>query len=336
MQSLVRWSSIVSLLILAPAVALAKPPPAKTAKLNPPVHRKIATRSVGSPTEGKLVGGEHLKASEYLRIVPAYSGGDVRWGVEPLVDLIDRAARIVRKSFPDAVLSVGHLSKAGGGEVDRHASHESGRDADIGFYIKNHLGKPAYADHFVAFAGDGTAPSWPGAHFDDARNWALVAAMVGDGRVHITHIFVATPLRERLLAYAQKIGAPPNLRIRAAQLMAQPKGALPHDDHFHVRIACPARMEGCIEQPTAQHKPRHEVHAQKPAVHAPAPVHPAKPPPKEAEESSLIPSLAPIVPGLDSAIIPAPLSITKPMAPKPAPQPAPPAIDDPDGILDSH
>jgi murein endopeptidase len=24
---------------------------------------------------------------------------------------------------------------------------------------------------------------------------------------------------------------------------------LPHDDHFHVRIGCPARMSGCVENP---------------------------------------------------------------------------------------
>ena len=35
--------------------------------------------------------------------------------------MIERAARSVRKQFPDAVLSVGHLSRQGGGDLDRHA-----------------------------------------------------------------------------------------------------------------------------------------------------------------------------------------------------------------------
>src|SRR5439155_25796279 len=138
-------------------------------------------------------------------------------------------------------------SRAGGGELDRHASHESGRDADVGFYVKNQAGRAIYAEHFVAFKGDGTAPSWPGAHFDDARNWAFVAALVGDGHARVSHIFVATPIRARLLTYAEKIGAPSSLRQRAAEVMAQPRGALPHDDHFHVRIMCPPAMDGCIE-----------------------------------------------------------------------------------------
>jgi penicillin-insensitive murein endopeptidase len=214
---------------------------------------RVLGRSIGSPTEGHLLGGARLEESPYLRIAPVYGNDEVRWGLEALVSLIDHAARNVRKQFPDAVLSVGHLSRRGGGEVDRHASHESGRDADVGFYVKSYASKPIYADHFVAFRPDGTAPSWPGAHFDDARNWALVSSLVTDARARITYIFVAAPLRARLLAYAERTGASPAIRQRAAELMEQPRGSLPHDDHFHVRIACPAGMEGCIELPSAKH-----------------------------------------------------------------------------------
>jgi penicillin-insensitive murein endopeptidase len=339
-------------LLVVPSLVDAKP---KQAKLEPPPARLQPGRSIGSPTEGRLVGGSRLGDAPYLRIVPSYSQGDVRWGVEPLVGAIDRAARSVRKQFADSVLSVGHLSKSGGGELDRHASHESGRDADIGFYVKDQKGKPIYADHFVAFRGDGTATSWPGALFDDARNWAFIASIVGDGHAHVTHIFVSTPIRQRLLAYAAKIGAPGNLRVRASELMAQPHGALPHDDHFHIRVACPAGMDKCIEQPLAHHKKKHphqSAHGSTATAHAkpgpsssksheaPPAAKPEKPapPPSASDESSAAsdssPSLAPIVPGLDSAVIPKPLEI--PAAPMPTPSPAPPAIDDPDGVLEGN
>lgn len=357
-------------------------------------------RSVGSPTNGHLVGGAHLAEAPHLRIVPSYAAGDARWGLESLVSMIDHTARAVRKQFPDAVLSVGHLSRPGGGEIDRHASHESGRDADVGFYVKNHEGKPVYADHFVPFRGDGTAPTWPGAHFDDARNWAFVASVAGDVQAHVTHIFVASPLRARLLQYAEKIGAPAALRSRAAELMAQPKGALPHDDHFHLRIACPAGMDKCVEQPTprrsahgalahwqgapsgrpggggppsgkappGQAPPAHgaasasKTSAASPQVHGAAPSSktPAAPPPvrgaapsskppaappkatdKAESEASrrepLVPSLAPVVPGLDSVVIPAPLAGPRPEKPEDVPAPSDLApIDDPDGVLESR
>lgn len=385
---------LVALLVLSPAAALAAPhpaakvpakKPAPAAQAKPPAkahhglnntnhhgstahvaapaapQRAAPARSVGSPTDGHLIGGAHLADAPYLRVYPAYGGGDVKWGLDALVGLVDRAARNVRKQFPDAVLSVGHLSKKGGGELERHASHESGRDADIGFYVKNTAGKPIYADHMVAFEGDGTAKTWPGAHFDDARNWALVSSIVGDGHARVTHIFVATPIRERLLAYAAKIGASPAIRNRAAEVLAQPHGALPHDDHFHVRIACPSGMEQCIEQPVAKTHSRHggalashHGHPAHPSAHAPAhappshaPAHAAPPAtkpgpskPKEEDKSeALIPSLAPTVPGLDAAVIPAPLAgvrstwgTSKDAAPAPKADP----ISDPDGVLDKH
>ena len=214
--------------------------------------------SVGSPTDGRLIGGMHVDETAYLRVLPAYATGDVRWGVEPLVSMLDRAARSVRHQFPDAITSVGHLSREGGGAIDRHRSHESGRDADVGFFVRNTSGKQVLETNFVPFRGDGTAPAWPGALFDDARNWALVSAILEDPEAHVTHIFVASPLRARLLAYAERIGSPEALRVRAAETMHQPRGSLPHDDHFHVRIACPVPMQGCVENP---------------GVHAPFPAH---------------------------------------------------------------
>lgn len=346
-----------------------------TAKLAPAAgaHRTAPGTSIGSPTDGHLLGGAHLADAPYLRIYPVYAGADVRWGVEPLVGLVDRAAKNVHKQFPDAVLSVGHLSKAGGGELDRHASHESGRDADIGFYAKNVAGKPILADHMVAFVGDGTAPSWPGAHFDDARNWALVSSIVSDGHARVTHIFVATPIRERLLAYAAKVGASPAIRSKVAEVLAQPHGALPHDDHFHVRIACPSGMDKCVEQPLAKHHghgaalashghPAHPSsnaanHAASASAHASnahpahgAPAHGAaapvgKPAGKPAEShnetaksEASIPSLTPSVPGLDSAVIPTPLEgvrSTWGTSKDPAPAKADP-ISDPDGVLEQN
>jgi len=209
-------------------------------------------RSIGSPTEGHLVGGAHLEAAPYLRIEPADSASGARWGLEPLVAMIDRAARAVRRQFPGAVTSVGDLSRPGGGDIDRHRSHESGRDADIAFFVRSATGRQLLAPHFVPFRSDGTAPSWPGAYFDDARNWALVAAMVSDPEAHVTHLFVAAPLRARLLAYAERVHAPASVRLRAAEVLQQPHGALPHDDHFHVRIGCPAHMSACVENPTVR------------------------------------------------------------------------------------
>src|SRR5450432_1011263 len=81
-------------------------------------------KSVGSPTSGHLIGGARLDDAPYIRVLPHDLPGDVRWGLTPLVALIDRGAKTVDKKFPGSVLEVGHLSRAGGGDVGDHASHE--------------------------------------------------------------------------------------------------------------------------------------------------------------------------------------------------------------------
>lgn len=355
-----RISSLVALasLLVAPAV-FAGPPPKqhlKQVKLAEAPHHAAPQRSVGSPTAGKLIGGSHLADSDSVRIVPVYVPGDSRWGLEALVGMIEHAAKTIHKQYPDSQLSVGHLSRPGGGEIDRHASHESGRDADIQFYVRDQRGKTIYSDHFVPFKGDGTAPSWPGAQFDDAKNWALVNSIVNDANARVTHIFVASPIRARLLQYAEKIGAPIAARTRAAELMAQPRGALPHDDHFHVRIACPSgstdlATNKCVEIPLPHHRSSplaKAAHSGKPKPAAPvakAAPKPAPPPvkpeddDKEESKESFLPSLAPTIPGLDTAIIPKPLvdpSKKADPAPAPTPPPALDPIDDPDGVYENH
>jgi penicillin-insensitive murein endopeptidase len=96
----------------------------------------------------------------------------------------------------------------------------------------------------------------------------LVQAMVTDPEAHVTHLFIAAPLRARLLAYAERIGAPANVRMRAAEVLQQPHGALPHDDHFHVRIGCPSNMRECVENPSLHLASHGRHHA------AGAPLHP--------------------------------------------------------------
>jgi penicillin-insensitive murein DD-endopeptidase len=233
-----------------PAAALKQRTVARAGSIGPAALR--FGRSIGSPTEGHLLGGAHLEETSYLRIAPNDTAGDVRWGLEPLVAMIDRAARQVRRQFPDAVTSVGHLSREGGGDIDSHRSHESGRDADIAFFVRSASGRQLLPRHFVPFRGDGTAASWPGAYFDDAKNWTLVSALVTDPEAHVTHLFVAAPLRGRLLAYAERMGVSASARMRAAEVLQQPHGSLPHDDHFHVRIGCPSHMSACVENPAVR------------------------------------------------------------------------------------
>jgi penicillin-insensitive murein endopeptidase len=236
-----------SWLVALPSLAVPRHPSPHGRRPTAQVQTEVG-KSVGSPNEGHLEGGVRLDDSPSVKMLPGHSR---RWGLPQLVGMLERSAAKVRKKFPGSVLRVGDLSQRGGGDVSGHHSHESGRDVDVGFFVMHEGGKAANLDQLVAFDDEGRAPGK--LRFDEARNWALVEAWLNDSQARVSHIFVAAPLRDRLLAYARAHAVPSALRTRAAFALMQPKGGLPHDNHFHVRIACPSSQKGsCIEFATRE------------------------------------------------------------------------------------
>jgi penicillin-insensitive murein DD-endopeptidase len=162
--------------------------------------------------------------------------------------MLDRAAREVRHAYPGAITSLGDLSSKGGRQLAHHHSHQSGRDADIAFFLVDDQGREVLAQDYIAIDANGQAPRHGRVLFDDARNWAFVRSLITSPHAHVMAIFVADWLRDRLIRYARRVSEPGIVR-QATVVMMQPSDAPPHDDHFHVRISCPAKMAACVEWP---------------------------------------------------------------------------------------
>jgi penicillin-insensitive murein endopeptidase len=224
--------------LLASPLAGAEPRPPKTASLGSHV-------SLGFPNAGHLEGGKRWNDTKFARHLPRHAK-EATFGMPGLVALLQNAARTVAKAFPKSVLTVGDISAREGGPLPGHHSHQSGRDVDVGFYISNDRGKPVLTEKFVAFDGEGRGSVEKKLSFDDARNWAFVAALLGDGRAEVRTIFVATWLKARLLREAARVKAPKEIVEKATALMMQPPNAEPHDDHFHVRIGCVPSQRGTV------------------------------------------------------------------------------------------
>jgi penicillin-insensitive murein endopeptidase len=213
-------------------------------------EKTTSARSVGPPNRGRLEGAARLKKSSSLRPREHHHP----WGLPDLVRLLQRAASKVAHKHRGAVLLVGDLSARKGGPLPGHNSHQSGRDADVGFYVVNAKGKSVRLPHFVAFGADGRQRGdSDAARFDDARNWDFVEALLNDKKAAVRYLFISNALRARLLRYAAAKGAPKELITRAAAAMMSPAHAETHDDHFHVRISCPTPMRGtCVEESVAR------------------------------------------------------------------------------------
>jgi len=207
----------------------------------------------GTPTAGRLRRPATVPVrGDGLVVPPRWRARGLRYGSDELVGAIARAAAKVRAAHPGAVLGVADLSPTRGSARPFHRSHQGGRDADLLFYTLDARGRPAPPpDAMIRFGADGRPVA--GAvqrRFDDARNWALVEALLTDPWVRVQWIFVARPLARRLLAYARRVGRPAWIVAYAAAVLHQPRGSPPHDDHFHVRIYCPRndRLLGCEDR----------------------------------------------------------------------------------------
>src|SRR4029450_8679153 len=99
-------------------------------------------------------------------------------------------------------LLVGDLSREYGGPLAGHRSHQSGRDADVGFFVTDERGKPQNSRQLRAFDSQGRARDGSGLRFDDYRNWLLVQLWLKDSRADLEYAFGASHLPRRALALA--------------------------------------------------------------------------------------------------------------------------------------
>jgi len=201
--------------------------------------------SVGLPHHGVVTNAVALpkKGDGYV----LYRDDGVRWGLPRLVHAIENAASKVAESRPGPPLVVGDLSERYGGETARHRSHRSGRDADILFYVTTPRGVPVKSPGFVKFGSDGLGSGSGDKvyRFDVERNWELVRTFLLDDDVQ--WMFVARQVEVLLIEHAIGLGEPLDLVWRAQTVLRQPGDSAPHDDHFHLRLACSTEemVEGC-------------------------------------------------------------------------------------------
>jgi penicillin-insensitive murein endopeptidase len=209
--------------------------------------------SWGSTSRGALLDGAVLPVrGEGYTIPPGWAGRQMNWGTEELVGLIVRATRRVVYEAPGVPLYVGDLSAQRGGPTAWHRSHQAGRDADLIFFAVDDDGRsaPVPATMRIFDENGATLDGGRRYYFHTARNWALVRALLEDPAGDVQFLFVARHLRKLLLDYADAQAEPADLVERARAVLLQPGDSLPHDDHLHVRIYCPASdvALGCRER----------------------------------------------------------------------------------------
>ncbi|MEM7157218.1 MAG: penicillin-insensitive murein endopeptidase [Myxococcota bacterium] len=210
--------------------------------------------SLGSPTAGRLEGGVALPldAPGLLRL--PNKDPESRYGTVELVQALVRAAATVEHDDPGAPVSIGDLSRPQGGDIRGHASHRSGRDVDVLFYLLHDDDTPFVPAKFIPLDPEGRGTDYGDlsdpsddvpVHVDVPRTWRFVAALLADEAAAVQRILIVEHLRSALLAEAKRQEAPASIVQRFAEVTCQPR--FPHDDHMHIRVFCSAEdiRAGC-------------------------------------------------------------------------------------------
>lgn len=189
----------------------------------------IGSLSIGQPGSSVLFNAVELPDS------PRYSRAPNAewWATEETVEAIQMVVGTVHQIFPDTQpIIIGDISRRDGGRIQRHESHQGGRDVDFGFY---------YREGSVNWWAPGSATN-----MDLPRNWALLRALVT--RTDVEVIFLDTRVQRVLWTYATEIGEDPAWLDRVFQFRRGYKNAIVqhipnHRTHYHVRFYSPIAQE---------------------------------------------------------------------------------------------
>lgn len=226
-------AAIITLLMLA-SPALAQP----ARDLFGEMHQPSAGSEmvIGSYAKGCIGGAVQLPTDGpgWQAMRPSR---DRRWGSAELVHYIESLAHGVAQDGLPGIL-VGDMGQARGGPmVSGHASHQIGLDVDIWLQpMPNDTLSTSDREGLsaVSVLKTGTRDVDP-AQFGEAQRLLIYRAAQLPG---VARIFVAPGIKRALCAI--------NWRDRG--FLAKLRPWYGHDDHFHVRLACPAGSQSCIDQ----------------------------------------------------------------------------------------
>lgn len=200
----------------------------------PPVDpAKPSAVSIGAPNGGWLVYPARLEGHPHIK-----SRARSNYGTDETVRAIARAVDAVQRRHPGGhPLVVGDISRRQGGPFRPHKSHQSGRDADIGYYFRD--GAPEALKRATPRT------------LDVARTWTFLESLLADDKVE--YVFTDRRLERALYHYAKdeaKVPAEVLDRIFSYP-HANKTGILRHlrghADHLHVRFRSPLAVAAATD-----------------------------------------------------------------------------------------
>jgi penicillin-insensitive murein endopeptidase len=165
------------------------------------------------------------------------------YGSQGMIDLLTQIAGEMARRYPQGErLQIGDISSRNGGKIRGHASHQNGLDVDLVYYRTQRSEQPetegsqGFAESFVGPNGKITR------NFDLERNWEIIKRFASTGR--LARVFVHPAVKKAFCKRAKRLK---ELQTHA-ETLSRIRPLQDHDDHFHVRLTCPAASPDCRDQ----------------------------------------------------------------------------------------
>lgn len=178
--------------------------------------------SIGTPDGGLLFNPVAMPEGELWKI----RNPRETFATAETIEFLKSAIEAVEERHPGSPrLVIGDISRPDGGRLNRHRSHQAGRDADLGFYFRS---------------GEAADLKRPGRNeLDVPRTWTFVRALVTD--TDVERIFVDRALQRVLYAHALAEGEDREwlddiFGRRTAGKDAIIQHERRHQDHLHARF----------------------------------------------------------------------------------------------------
>lgn len=191
---------------------------------------------IGSYAKGCIAGAVQLSADgpgwQAMRL-----SRDRRWGSAELVHYIEALAQAVVQDGSRGIL-VGDMGQARGGPMaSGHASHQIGLDVDLWLQpMPDHVLSANERESLSAISvlKAGTREVDP-KQFGETQRLLIYRAAQLPG---VARIFVAPGIKRSLCS----------VHWRDRSFLSKIRPWYGHDDHFHVRLLCPANSSSCVDQ----------------------------------------------------------------------------------------
>ena len=200
------------------------------------VPAALPSSSFGGYSRGCLAGGTQLPETgpswQAMRL-----SRNRNWGTPDLVAFLERYSRKVAQIPGWSGIYVGDMSQPRGGPmITGHASHQTGLDADVWLNRVQSLRLSAgqresiSAQNFQTSGGAYVNSDWTASHM------AMVKAAAEDPAVARVFIFAGAKVQMCKDATGNR------------DWLRKVRPWYAHNDHIHIRLACPKGMAGCVAQ----------------------------------------------------------------------------------------